>query len=106
MVSHIDKSSRIMFIREFSIIDSATSPERLRMRLKDQELEEYGEAFTPEFVYEVIRRLPKFSSMRVGLCLYLLPPTITDVHSEVINKTPRSFWGFYWKSYMKNASVL
>ena len=35
------------------------------MRLKDNELEEYGEPFTPEFVYEVIRRVPRFSSMRV-----------------------------------------
>lgn len=53
-------------MREFSIIDAATSAEQLRMRLKDNELEEYGDAFIPEFVYDVIRRLPKFSSMRVG----------------------------------------
>ena len=57
---------RILFIREFPIIDAATSTEQLRMRLKDSELEQYGEAFTPEFVYEVIRRLPRFSSMRVS----------------------------------------
>lgn len=36
------------------------------MRLKDNELEQYGDAFIPEFVYEVIRRLPRFASMRVG----------------------------------------
>ena len=53
-------------MREFSIIDSAVSTERLRMRLKDNELEQYGDAFTPEFVYEVIRGLPRFSSMRVS----------------------------------------
>lgn len=62
-----------MFIREFSVIDSAMSGEQLRMRLKDRELEEYGEAFTPEFVYEVIRRLPRFSSMRVRTNLLTLP---------------------------------
>lgn len=58
--------SRIMFLREFTVIDSAVSVEQLRMRLKENELEQYGEAFIPEFVYEVIRRLPRFSSMRVS----------------------------------------
>ena len=54
-----------MFMREFPIIDAAVSVEQLRMRLKANELEQYGEAFIPEFVYQVIRRLPRFSSMRV-----------------------------------------
>ena len=36
------------------------------MRLKDGELEQYGESFIPEFVYGVIRRLPKFATMRVS----------------------------------------
>ncbi|SLM33874.1 ubiquitin c-terminal [Lasallia pustulata] len=56
----------IMFMREFPVIDSAVSVEQLRMRLKDSELEQYGEAFIPEFVYEVIRRLPRFATMRRG----------------------------------------
>ncbi|KAI9807513.1 MAG: hypothetical protein M1825_005453 [Sarcosagium campestre] len=56
----------IMFMREFPVIDSADSADRLRMRLKETELEQYGEPFTPEFVYDVIRRLPRFSSMRRG----------------------------------------
>ncbi|MCJ1259744.1 hypothetical protein MMC24_007583 [Lignoscripta atroalba] len=56
----------IMFVREFPVIDSAVSVEQLRMRLKDSELEQYGEAFIPEFVYEIIRRLPRFSTMRRG----------------------------------------
>ena len=54
-----------MFVHEYPIIDSALSIEQLRLRLKDNELEQYGDAFTPEFVYEVIRRLPRFSTMRV-----------------------------------------
>lgn len=58
-------------MREFPIIDAAASVDQLRMRLKDNELEQYGEAFIPEFVYEVIRRLPRFSSMRVSLELIL-----------------------------------
>ena len=52
-------------MKEFPVIDSAESVEKLRMRLKEGELEQYGEPFTPDFVYEVIRRLPRFSSMRV-----------------------------------------
>ena len=70
-------SFRILFIREFSIIDSAVSDEQLRMRLKDNELEQYGEAFIPEFVYEVIRRLPRFASMRVSSG-WLFPSPSTD----------------------------
>ncbi|KAL8771784.1 MAG: hypothetical protein Q9194_004798 [Teloschistes cf. exilis] len=42
------------------------SVEKLRLRLRKDELEQYGETFIPEFVYEVIRRLPRFSSMRRG----------------------------------------
>ena len=55
-----------MFMREFRVIDAAASINQLRMRLKDNELEQYGGSFIPEFVYEVIRRLPRFSSMRVS----------------------------------------
>lgn len=55
-----------MFLREFNVIDSATSIDQLRMRLKDNELEQYGESFSPEYVYDVIRRLPRFAHMRRG----------------------------------------
>lgn len=58
-------------MREFPVIDSAVSVNQLRMRLKDSELEQYGEAFIPEFVYEVIRRLPRFATMRVWKDLFL-----------------------------------
>lgn len=53
-------------MREYPIIDSATSVEQLRLRLKEGELEQYGEAFTPDFVYEAINRLPRFVTMRVS----------------------------------------
>lgn len=52
-------------MREFKIIDSAQSSEKLRMRLKQDELEQYGKPITPEYVYETIKNLPRFSSMRV-----------------------------------------
>ncbi|KAK4188022.1 hypothetical protein QBC35DRAFT_212838 [Podospora australis] len=56
----------IMFMREFKVIDSATSADLLRRRLKPEELEQYGDSFTPEFVYEAIRKLPRFASMTRG----------------------------------------
>lgn len=56
----------IMFMREFRVIDAATSEEQLRMRLKPEELEQHGDAFVPEFVYEMIRQLPRFRDMRRG----------------------------------------
>lgn len=55
-----------MFMREFKTIDSAQSSEKLRMRLKQDELEQYGKPITPEYVYETIKNLPRFSSMRRG----------------------------------------
>ncbi|KAL2218288.1 ubiquitin-specific protease [Thermoascus aurantiacus ATCC 26904] len=56
----------IMFMREFRVIDAARSAEQLRLRLKANELEQYGEAFIPEYVYQVIRQLPRFRDMRRG----------------------------------------
>ncbi|OAT01672.1 ubiquitin thiolesterase [Blastomyces dermatitidis ER-3] len=56
----------IMFMREFRVIDAATSVEKLRLRLKQNELELYGESFIPEYVYQVIRHLPRFRDMRRG----------------------------------------
>jgi ubiquitin carboxyl-terminal hydrolase 10 len=55
-----------MFMREFKAIDSAASADQLKKRLKSEEYEKYGEPFTPEFVYDAIRTLPRFASMRVG----------------------------------------
>lgn len=60
---------RIMFMREFRVIDAASSEDQLRLRLKPNELEQYGDAFIPEFVYEVIRQLPRFRDMRVSFTL-------------------------------------
>lgn len=56
----------IMFMKEFRVIDAATSEDQLRLRLKPNELEQYGDAFVPEFVYEMVRQLPRFRDMRRG----------------------------------------
>lgn len=99
-----DAYFRIMFMREFPVIDSAISQEQLRLRLKDTELEQYGDAFTPEFVYDVIKRLPRFAHMRVCLLTYNAI-AYADVPSVVTNKTRRSFWVSFWLDSMMNASM-
>jgi ubiquitin carboxyl-terminal hydrolase 10 len=58
-----------MFLREYKVIDSAVSIDQLRRRLKSEELEQYGDAFTPEHVYDAIKQLPRFASMQVCLSL-------------------------------------
>jgi ubiquitin carboxyl-terminal hydrolase 10 len=62
-----------MFLREFKAIETAPTSEQLRKRVKPEELEKYGDPFTPEFVYEAIRTLPRFASMRVSNLALLLP---------------------------------
>lgn len=52
-------------MRDFKMIDSAASIDQLRLRLKDNELEQYGDPLTPEYVYDVIKRLPRFDNMKV-----------------------------------------
>ncbi|KAK4609412.1 putative ubiquitin carboxyl-terminal hydrolase 3 [Fulvia fulva] len=56
----------IMFVREFKILAKAPSAGALRPMLKQEQLEQYGEPCTPEYVYEVIQRLPRFAGMRRG----------------------------------------
>ncbi|KJK76377.1 hypothetical protein H634G_08268 [Metarhizium anisopliae BRIP 53293] len=56
----------VMFLQEFKVLASASSSKQLRSTLKSQVFELYGEPFTPEFVYEAIRQLPRFASMRRG----------------------------------------
>jgi ubiquitin carboxyl-terminal hydrolase 10 len=55
-----------MFKSEYRVIDSAPSVEKLRLRLKDGELEEYGQPFTPDFVYNAMKNLPRFVNMQRG----------------------------------------
>jgi ubiquitin carboxyl-terminal hydrolase 10 len=56
----------IMFLHDFKMIDSAATIDQLRFRLKDNELEQYGDPLTPEYVYDVIKRLPRFDNMKRG----------------------------------------
>ncbi|KNG45833.1 ubiquitin carboxyl-terminal hydrolase 10 [Stemphylium lycopersici] len=56
----------IMFLRDFKLIDSAATIDQLRLRLKGNDLEQYGDPLTPEYVYDVIKRLPRFDNMKRG----------------------------------------
>lgn len=53
-------------MHEFTVLKSVDSIDKLRQTLKADDIEKYGEPFTPEFVYEAIRKLPRFSSMIHG----------------------------------------
>lgn len=59
-------NAMILFMRDFKVIDSATTIDQLRLRLKNNELEQYGDPLTPEYVYDVIKRLPRFDNMKRG----------------------------------------
>ena len=57
---------RIMFMREYPVIDAASSVEQLKLRLKPEDFEKYGDPFIPEYVYQIVRDLPRFRDMRRG----------------------------------------
>jgi ubiquitin carboxyl-terminal hydrolase 10 len=51
---------------EYKVIKSASSADQLRQLLKSEDLEKYGDALIPEFVYEAIKSNSRFDSMRVS----------------------------------------
>jgi len=55
-----------MFLQEYNVLDSAASAEQLRLRLKPEDYEKYGDSFAPEYVYAAIKQLPRFREMRRG----------------------------------------
>ena len=57
----------IMFMREFKVLASAESVDVLRRSLRPEQLEQFADPVTPEYVYDAIRKLPRFQSMRVSI---------------------------------------
>lgn len=68
----------IMFMREFKVLASAKSVDGLRSLLKQEQLEQYGDSVTPDYVYDVIRKLPRFASMRVSQEIVLFDAAMAD----------------------------
>lgn len=60
----------IMFMNEFKVLSSADSASALRSSLTQQQLEQYGESVTPQYVYDAIARLERFNGMRVSVITY------------------------------------
>lgn len=56
----------IMFMHEYKVVRSAATDEQLRKGIRPEEIDRHGDPFTPEFVYEAIRLLSRFASMRVS----------------------------------------
>lgn len=52
-------------MQEFKVLHSAVSVDQLKGRLRNEELEKYGDALTLEFLYDAIRKVPRFASMEV-----------------------------------------
>ena len=86
-----------MFMHEFKTLKTASSMDQLRASLKVEDFDRFGEPFTPEFVYEAIRQLPRFASMRVCDNLRMFNCSLTS-SSAVISKMLRSFSDFYSKA--------
>ena len=56
----------IMFMREFQVLVSAESMGVLRKTLKPEQVEQFGEPVTPDYVYDAIQKLSLFQNMRVS----------------------------------------
>lgn len=56
----------IMFQHEFKTIHTAPTAAQLQQAIRAEEFDRHGDPFTPEFVYEAIRQLSRFASMRRG----------------------------------------
>ena len=59
----------IMFVREFKVLATSETSERLHSVIKPPQLEQHGDPVTPEYVYEAIRKLDRFNGMRVSMSM-------------------------------------
>ncbi|KAG5979992.1 hypothetical protein E4U55_004504 [Claviceps digitariae] len=86
----------VVFMQEFKVLASASTADRLRSTVRPETFEQYGEPFTPEFVYDAIRQLSRFASMEHGHqqdaeeFLGFLLQTLDDECTHLMNKALNS----------------
>lgn len=85
----------IMFMREFKVVASAESVEMVRSLVRQEQVEQYGEPVTPEYVYDAIRKLPRFQTMRVSrLLIFEDSKHNTDPRQRGHQQDAEEFLGF------------
>lgn len=85
----------IMFMKEFRVLASAESADVTRGLLSQQQLEQYGEPVTPEYVYDAIRKLERFISMRASLdCCETIGALTDDTSQRGHQQDAEEFLGF------------
>lgn len=53
-------------MQEFKVLASASTADKLSHAVRPETFGQFGEPFTPEFVYDAIRQLSRFASMEVS----------------------------------------
>lgn len=66
-------------MQEFKVLASASNADQLRHIVRPETFEQFGEPFTPEFVYDAIRQLSRFASMEVSKTYHLFLETMWSV---------------------------
>ncbi|KAG6274474.1 hypothetical protein E4U49_002272 [Claviceps purpurea] len=83
----------VVFMQEFKVLASASTADKLSQTVRPETFGQFGEPFTPEFVYDAIRQLSRFASMEHGHqqdaeeFLGFLLQTLDDECTYLMNKS-------------------
>jgi hypothetical protein len=79
-------------MREFKVLASADSVDILRASLSQQQLEQYGDPVTPQYVYDAIAKLDRFNGMRVRYLQITMHSSVRLTNRSVdINRMLKNF---------------
>ncbi|KAG5925608.1 hypothetical protein E4U42_004132 [Claviceps africana] len=89
----------VVFMQEFKVLAYASTADQLQRTVRPETFEQFGEPFTPEFVYDAIRQLSRFASMEhghqqdaeefLGFLLQTLDDECTHLMSKSLNSEGR-----------------